>query len=401
MTTALVIGAGVAGPVLAMALQKAGLHAELYERDAETADDRGAWLTLQVNGMAALRAIEAHPVVEGLGFPSRRMRFFSGTGRELGLMSLGEPLPDGTVSRLMARADLYRALRDEAVARGAEIRLGKRLVGVTRIGERVRAEFADGTTAEGDLLIGCDGIRSRVRTLIDPAAPPARYVPVLNVGGFVPDLPLDTPSDEFQMMFGKRCFFGWSATPDGGVAWFANPPRRDEPGPGVLSAMTDEDWRTHLLDLLADDRSPACDIVRAAPGPLVGWATFDLPRVPTWHRDRMIVIGDAAHATSPASGQGASMAIEDAVVLARCLRDLPVDRAFAAFEAQRRERVEKVVAAGRRGSSQKAAGPVGRVLRDAMMPSMLRWTAKRGGASPEWMLRHPIDWDDPVGVTAG
>lgn len=398
MTTALVIGAGVAGSVLAMALQKAGLHAELYEADTETADHRGAWLTLQVNGITALRAIDAHPVAERVGFPSRRMRFFSGTGRELGELSLGAPLEDGTVGRLMARSDLYRALRDEAVARGAEIRLGSRLVGACRVGDRVRAEFADGGTAEGDLLIGCDGIRSRVRTLIDPAAPPVRYTPVLNVGGFVPRFALDTPSDEFQMMFGKRCFFGWSATPDGGVAWFANPPRRDEPGPGVLSAMTDADWRTWLLELLSVDRSPACDIVRAAPGPLVGWATYDVPRVPVWHRDRMIVIGDAAHATSPSAGQGASMAIEDAVILARCLRDHPVERAFDAFEALRRARVEAVVAAGRRASSQKAAGPVGRVVRDAMMPMLLRWVSRRGGASPEWLLRHPIAWDEPTHV---
>ncbi|WP_181783328.1 FAD-dependent oxidoreductase [Pseudonocardia pini] len=398
MTTALVIGAGVAGPVLAMALQRAGLHAEVYEGDADLADERGSWLTLQVNGMDALRAVDAHHVVAGLGFPTRRMRFFSGTGKELGVMSMGEPLPDGTVSHLMSRSDLYRALRDEAVSRGAEIRLDKRLTGATRIGDRVRAEFADGGTAEGDLLIGCDGIRSRVRAVIDPGAPPVRYVPVLNVGGFVPDFPLDTPSDEFQMMFGKRCFFGWSATPDGGVGWFANPPRRDEPGPGVLSAMTDADWRSWLLELLAPDRSPACDIVRAAPGPLFGWATFDIPRVPTWHRDRMIVIGDAAHATSPAAGQGAAMAIEDAVVLAKCLRDLPVDRAFTAFEGLRRERVEAVVVAGRRGSSQKAAGPVGRVFRDTFMPMMLRRMSAKGGVSPDWLHRHHIEWDETTHV---
>jgi len=398
MTTALVIGAGVAGPVLAMALQKAGLHAELYEGAETMADDRGSWLTLQVNGMDALRAVDAHHVVERLGFPSLRMRFHSGTGRELGVMTMGDPLPDGTVSRLMPRSDLYRALRDEAVARGAQIRLGARLTGAERVGDRVRATFADGSTAEGDLLVGCDGIRSRVRTIIDPAAPPVRYVPVLNVGGLVEDFPLDTPSDEFQMMFGKRCFFGWSATPSGGVAWFANPPRPEEPGPGVLSAMSDADWRAWLLELLSDDDSPACDIVRATPGPLFGWATFDIPSVPTWHRDRMIVIGDAAHATSPASGQGAAMAIEDAVVLAKCLRDLPVERAFAHFEGLRRTRVEAVVAAGKRGSSQKAPGPVGRVLRDTFMPMMLRRLSTKGGVSPEWLHRHHIEWAETTCV---
>jgi hypothetical protein len=64
-------------------------------------------------------------------------------------------------------------------------------------------------------------------------------------------------------------------------------------------------------------------IIRATKEILAGWNTYDFPTVPTWHNERMIIIGDAAHAASPSSGQGASMAIKDAVVLAKCLRDEP------------------------------------------------------------------------------
>ncbi|WP_344416098.1 FAD-dependent oxidoreductase, partial [Pseudonocardia ailaonensis] len=396
MRTALVIGAGVAGPVVAMALQQAGIAVEVFEGTETGADELGSWLTLQVNGLDALRAIDAHAAVAPLGFPTLRMRFFSGTGKELGVMSMGDPLPDGTVPRLVPRAGLYRALRDEAVRRGVRIHYGKRLADASSSATGVRATFTDGTTADGDLLIGCDGIRSRVRTLIDQAAPAARYVPVLNVGGYVPDLAVDAPPDEFQMMFGKRCFFGWARSPSGGVGWFANPPQRDEPRRGELAAITDAEWRARLIDLLSVDDSPACDIVRAAPGPLFGWATYDMPPVPHWHRDRMVIIGDAAHATSPASGQGASMALEDAIVLAKCLRDVSdVEHAFATFDAIRRSRVEAVVEVGKRGSSQKAAGPVGRVIRDAMMPVILKRLASKGGASPDWLHRHHIEWDEP------
>lgn len=257
------------------------------------------------------------------------------------------------------------------------------------------ARFSDGSSADGDLLIGCDGIRSRVRRVIDPAAPPVRYVPVLNIGGFVPGMTApDVPVGEFQMVFGKRCFWAYVVTPDGGLGWFANPPRADEPTKAELAAMTDEDWRTWLLELTADDRGPIADIVRAAPGPLVGWATYDLPTVPTWHRDRMIVIGDAAHATSPAAGQGAAMALEDAVLLPRFLRDAPdIPTAFRLFEELRRDRVEKVVAHGARGSNSKAAGPVGRVVRDAMMPLFLRMASKHNTG---WLHAHHVDWDAPA-----
>jgi 2-polyprenyl-6-methoxyphenol hydroxylase-like FAD-dependent oxidoreductase len=110
----------------------------------------------------------------------------------------------------------------------------------------------------------------------------------------------------------------------------------------------------------------------------------------------MIIIGDAAHATSPSSGQGASMAIEDAVVLATCLRDLPAADAFTTYEQLRRERVERVVAAGARASSTKVAGPVARVFRDLLMPRFLNKAAGDGEDSLAWVHRYHIDWDAPV-----
>jgi 2-polyprenyl-6-methoxyphenol hydroxylase-like FAD-dependent oxidoreductase len=150
-----------------------------------------------------------------------------------------------------------------------------------------------------------------------------------------------------------------------------------------------------LVDLFAGDDTPAVEIVDSTPGRLSGWATYDLPSVPTWTRGSMIVIGDAAHATAPSSGQGASMAIEDAVVLARCLRDLPeIGQAFAAYERLRRARVERIVAHGARTSNSKAAGPVARVLRDLMMPAILKRVANSGSLA--WMHDYHIDWDAKV-----
>ena len=120
-----------------------------------------------------------------------------------------------------------------------------------------------------------------------------------------------------------------------------------------------------------------------------GWNTYDFPTVPTWHRDRMIIIGDAAHATSPASGQGASMAIEDAVELARCLRDAPsVSDALEAYERVRRPRVEAVVKQGRRSSQTKENGLVGRIMRDLVLRMVFRFQARRGGDPLRWMWDH-------------
>lgn len=395
MSTALIIGAGVAGPVAAMALQRVGVDAVIYEAYATSADDVGAFLTLAPNGFNALSAIGADGVVSGIGFATSRMRFYSGTGKELGQAALGAGRDDGA-SYTLKRSDLYRALRDEAVRRGVRIEHGKRLVSATEAPGGVTATFADGTQAHGDLLIGCDGLRSVVRQVIDPTAPAARYVPALNIGGYASGVAASIPAGEYAMMFGKRAFFGWAVTPSGETWWFANPPRHDEPAEGELEAMTDAQWRAWLLELFADDRCPAADIIRATPGELRGWATYDVPTVPNWHSDSMIVIGDAAHATSPASGQGASMAIEDAVVLAQCLRDVPgVDAAFRAFVGVRRERVERIVAEGNKWSNRKVPGPVGRVIRDLVLPPIMRRMAAKGGGL-DWVHEHRINWDSRV-----
>ena len=113
------------------------------------------------------------------------------------------------------------------------------------------------------------------------------------------------------------------------------------------------------------------DIIAATEEIIPGWNTYDFPRVPTWYNDRMIIIGDAVHATSPSSGQGASMAIEDAVVLAKCLRDIPdTAAAFAAFKKLRKERVERVVKHGKRSGDGKAQGAVGAMIRDLVLPTI-------------------------------
>ncbi|MCM6772436.1 FAD-dependent monooxygenase [Nocardia sp. CDC159] len=382
-----------------MALQRVGIESSIYERDPAGADQRGSWLNFQANGLDALDAIDAAGPVEKLGFEVDTLAFLNGKGKNLGRIPMAAARPDGRQSLMMARADLYGALGELARQRGARVAYDKTLVDATTTADgRVQARFADGTTATGDLLIGCDGIHSRVRTLIDPQATAPRYVPVLNTGGYIPDFRVDAPEREFRMQFGTRCFFAWTNTPDGGTVWFANPPMAREPERGVLSSMSDANWRTWLHELMAADVGPAHDIIDAAPGPLLGWATYDLPVVRRWHNGtNMIIIGDAAHATSPAAGQGASMALEDAVILAKCLRDCPSPAtAFTTFEALRRDRVQKIVAHGHRSSNSKAAGPIGRIVRDLMLPIVFGRLAKDGGTSMMWLQGHHIDFDEPV-----
>jgi len=389
---ALIIGGGIAGPVTAMALQRAGIDSVVYEAYGRGSDGVGAFLTLAVNGLEALKILDLKDAVCHLGMDTPAMKLISG-GKEL----TSQPMP----ARTVARTDLYETLRDEAVRRGIAIEYGRRLENATATPTGVRASFAGGTSAQGDLLVGADGLRSRTRTVIDPKAPRARHVGLLNTGGYARGLNLPGEPGVAHFVFGRRCFFGYLIHPNEEIWWFANPPSRREPTSEELLAITSDQWRARLVDLFRDDTGPMLDIIGATENIIPGWNTYDFPRVPTWHNDRMVIIGDAAHATSPSSGQGASMAIEDAIVLAKCLRDIPdTAAAFAQFQELRKARVERVVKHGKRSGDGKAQGRFGAMIRDLVLPLIVRRMVARNSLS--WMYDYRIDWPAPVvGSPAG
>jgi FAD-dependent urate hydroxylase len=392
MTRALIIGSGIAGPVAAMALQRAGIESVIYEARTPGETAGGAFLTVAVNGLDALRAIDAHRCALGDGFPSPTIELWSGTGKRLGTVPLGGELPDGTVTHTMKRAGLYQALLAEAWNRGIPIEHGKRLLEATPASNGgVVARFEDGTAAAGDLLIGADGIYSRTRRIIDPDAPAPRFSGLGNIGGFARIPALAGEPGRYVMTFGKRAFFGYILSSTGEVWWFANPPS-PELSRDQLASLGSKQWKERLTALFADDAGPAVEIIRGTDELLIGGNQFDVPRVPRWWRGPMVVIGDAAHAASPSSGQGASLAMEDAVTLAQCLRDLPDTRtAFAAYEQMRRPRVERIVAWAARMNSNKAPGPMVRALRDLLLPVILK---RQGSAdSQRWVYDHHIEWD--------
>jgi 2-polyprenyl-6-methoxyphenol hydroxylase-like FAD-dependent oxidoreductase len=226
---------------------------------------------------------------------------------------------------------------------------------------------------------------------------PARYVPLLNTGGYARGITVPGEPGVMHMIFGRRGFFCYLNTPDGEVWLFANPPRADEASRDEPAATTRQQWRAMLLDLYRGDDTPAVRIIEVTDDIVTGWNTYDFPSVRTWRNDRMVIIGDAAHAASPASGQGASMAFEDAVVLAKCLRDVPdIPRALAAYEQLRRDRVQRVVAQGKKNGDQKAVGPIGRLIRDAVVSVAFKRMERADKDPNGWMYDYDVAWDTPV-----
>ncbi|MGW2251315.1 FAD-dependent oxidoreductase [Kitasatospora sp. NPDC001660] len=396
---ALVIGGGIAGPVMALALRKAGIGAEMFEAYQTSAEGIGGTFMIAPNGLGALAVVGLEAEVGRIGQPVGPMVVEDGKGGVLAEFTGLADLPRG---RLMRRAELYEVLQRRLRESGIGIRYGKRLVGVEEGADGITARFADGSTATGDLLIGADGTGSTVRTLIDPAAPPAQYTGLLGIGGYSPyRLPGRAGRGEsVHFANGARAFFGYWGLPDGaGTAWFSNVPQPEQLTLEQVRAVGNEEWLRRLRDLHSDDR-PARDVLRVADAGTI--ETFPrleiMPSVPHWYRGRMVLVGDSVHAPSNSSGQGVSLAVESAVELARCLRDLPDHTAaFAAYEAMRRPRVEKIAADAARTNHQKSSGPVSRVMFRLLAP-----IAMRTFMSPEKMLRpvhgYRIDWERRVAV---
>jgi FAD-dependent urate hydroxylase len=184
------------------------------------------------------------------------------------------------------------------------------------------------------------------------------------------------------------------------VWWFANIGEREEPSREALREITSDEWRRRAVALFEGDPSFIVRLIERTPE-IGATPIHDLPSIPQWQRGRSVLMGDAAHAVSPSAGQGASLAIEDALVLAKCLRDIaPVEHALARYEALRRPRAERIVAAGRRRGAYKA--PASRAalwLRDLLMPMALRFFATE--ARMAWIHDYRVGWNEPAADRTG
>ncbi|MEU7655203.1 FAD-dependent monooxygenase [Micromonospora taraxaci] len=392
--TAIVIGGGIAGPVTALALRRAGITATVHEAYPATASEAGGiggTLALAPNGVAALRVVGADEAVTALATPIERTMMAVGR-RRIALPTLAGVPP----LRVVHRAELHRVLHDRAVAEGVTFAYGKRLVDAEQTGDGVTAHFEDGTAATADVLVGADGVRSTVRGLIDRAAPGPRFTGLLGFEA-VARHEVDAAPGTMTFAFGRRGYYLYWPEPGGGTRWGVNLPQQRPMSLVEARAVPAEQWLDTLRSSYGDD-DPGRELMATSIADelqVVG-ALQIMPPVPHWHRGRMVLVGDAAHAPSNSSGQGASLAIESAVQLARCLRDLPdVASAFDAYVRLRRSRVEKVAARAARINHTKAPGPVARTLMPLLMPLLVR-TAMDPEKTVADEQRYVIDWDAPV-----
>ncbi|ASW58071.1 NAD(P)/FAD-dependent oxidoreductase [Plantactinospora sp. KBS50] len=349
----IVIGGGVAGAATALALRGIGAEVTGYEAYEDPAGAVGAFLSLASNGLRGLDRLGCLAQVRAAGVDIPRQRMWSAGGRLLGDVPRGRRRADPLHSVTLRRERLVATLRSAATDAGARILTGERLVDVTETAHGVCAEFAGGRRESADLLVAADGIWSVVRGLLDPAAPRPEYAGLYAISGVSAASGIEP--GVFNMTFGRSGAFIHLAAADGAVWWQA---QIADPVPPERSARSAEQWLARTAELYRREAVPSA-VIAATTGldPVVLMHAVD--PVPTWHSDRIVLVGDAAHPVG--AGQGASMAIEDAVALAVALRDEPtVGAALRAYDARRRPRVVKLLGTAEDNRGAKRAGPVRR-----------------------------------------
>ncbi|MER5641311.1 FAD-dependent monooxygenase [Kitasatospora sp. NPDC002227] len=389
MARIVIIGGGIAGSAAALALHKAGHEPVVHEAHPDTGADIGAFMTLASNGMRALAGFDAARAVADVGFDVTAMTVLDETGAELAAVPLGEPDQPLTRYRCLRRAELGAVLQAEVRSRGIDLRHAARLTTVTETEDSVTAHFADGTTATGDLLVGADGLHSTVRSWLDPAGPGPDYAGQAVFYGYSTATPPPVAGpDLITMVRGSEVAFGYLVSPTGRTFWFAR-----VPGPPVSAEerarTTPAQWRARLEPLLRPDRTPCADIVAGTADDLMVTNALHLRPGTPWRTRRAVLIGDAAHAASPATGQGASMALEDALVLAKALRDTPTPaEALARYEHHRRPRAEQNMAISATLTASRP--PTG------TRPQAAPQDSQRPPAHPDQALLRLLDWHTPL-----
>jgi 2-polyprenyl-6-methoxyphenol hydroxylase-like FAD-dependent oxidoreductase len=375
-----IIGAGVAGLTLAIRLRQNGHAVAVFEARGREGLSEGAFLTLAPNGINALRALGLADRISALGIPTRGFEIMNGRGKRLARLDETIPmLAAGALSVTLRRCDLLKALCCEAEALGAEVCFDHALSGLERQPGGVALHFGNGATVKASWVAGCDGVWSRTRRLAFPDAPEPVYTGLTGTGGFVDLQSVPETGGFMRMVFGETAFFGYIKDGAGPVFWFDSFPLDED------AALAKPDARELAMlgrRLHAGDPEPVRAITQAVEAIPRAYPVFDMQHLPRWHDGPVALLGDAAHAVSPHAGQGAAMAIEDAVVLAACVSArASAEQAFSAFQALRQERVERIVRVSRRiGSQKRASGRLALFLRDLVLPWAIPISARASRA---------------------
>ena len=368
---AIIIGGGIGGLASALALERVGIHCDVFEQ-ADDLREVGSGLTVFANAVRMLKQLGVAERLLPLGSAVDRFAILRSDGATLSNSSywelerkLGVP-----VLTVVHRQDLLRELA--SLVRKRRTHCGARCVAIENKLDAVVARFADGREASADLLVGADGLHSVVRAHLHGSSRP-RYAGYTCWRGVALLELRDWPADLSFESWGPGARFSIHHCGPGRLFWYGT---HNVPEGGVDSAAG---RKADVLNVFHSWHSPIPQVIEATDEILRNDIVDRLP-IRHWGVGRVTLLGDAAHPTTPNLGQGAGLALEDAVCLAAALADrAEIGPALRQYERSRRRRTAAITRASWRiGSFCQWENACARSVRDTLtrcLPAQLglRW----------------------------
>ncbi|WP_026947413.1 FAD-dependent monooxygenase [Algoriphagus marincola] len=330
-----IIGGGIAGLTTALSLNKLGFDCEVFER-AKQLNEVGAGIWMQPNALKVLDWLglgelvrESGTLLDQVDITNSQLIPIKKTKQEV--------VQDEKGNKIVAihRATLQKILY-EAIPKGI-VNLGYEFKSLEQNENQVKISFG-GREIMSDLVIGADGINSKVRDNIFSNS--SKRFSGQTCWRGISDIRLP---DEFQNAgiesWGKKIRFGFSQVTENQVYWFAVKNASQNGTDNILTI------KAELKNYFSDFNSLVLNIIEHTNGEkIIRNDISDLKRLDKWHKDKVVLVGDAAHATTPNMGQGAGQGMEDAYYLANILaKHNQIEQALSLFESNRREKVDYVV----------------------------------------------------------
>lgn len=378
-----VLGAGVAGLAVARALALKGAKVRILEQAPEIREV-GAGLQISPNGARVLSALGLGAALDRISIRGERVELIDGEsgGPVVGLDLAG--MGQGEKFRFVHRADLIMVLADAARAAGVEILLLQQVAEVTLApGAAPRLTMANGAVEEADVLIGADGIHSRVRQALNGKVAPF-FTGQVAWRATLPAEPGIAPHARVFMGPGRH---------------LVTYPLRGGHLRNIVAVEERRQWVEESWSLTDDPLALRIAFENFVPEvrgwldkierPAL-WGLFRHPVAERWHGNGAVILGDAAHPTLPFLAQGANMALEDAWILAACMAVRPPEEAFTAYQVQRQGRCERIVEAANKNARNYHLSGLSRDIAHAGLKLVGQFAPKSLLRRFDWLYRHDV-----------